>query len=124
MELENQNYPNVRLVFEGEFDERAAFEAQSRGFLSHVSVLLDRKFKYPVFFYDAVRLAQDLEESEKSGNAFLAEPAMIVLTEVTIENMFKAASALAAQGFFNYFHPCEATQEWASFEWPPPPRLA
>jgi hypothetical protein len=120
MELENPNYPNVRLVFASGFDERAAMEAEHRGYLSHVWVLLDRKFKYPVFFYDAVRLAQDLEEYAKSGNAFLAEPAMIVLTAVTLENMFKAASVLAAQGFFDYFRPFDATHEWADFGWPPP----
>jgi hypothetical protein len=56
-----------------------------------------------VFFYDAVRLAQDLEEEAKAGRPFIAEPGLIVLERVTLANMEKAVRELYAQGFFDAF---------------------
>jgi hypothetical protein len=118
MELSSPTYSNVKLVFEREFDDRAAAEAKSRGYLSHISVRVNGGDLFPVFFYDPVRLAQDLEEETKLGEPFLADPAMIVVPDVTIENMFKAASKLADRGFFEYFrYPKRATKN--PFEWPP-----
>ena len=55
---------------------------------------------HPVVFYDAVRLRQDLEEEAKLGTPFLAQPAMIVLTEVSLENMKIAVGRLRQEGYF------------------------
>jgi hypothetical protein len=96
------------LIFEGGFDEREAMEARDRGYRSHVWVKLANDERYPVVFYDAFRLQQDLGDETKSGNAFIAEPGLIVLPEVTLEYMERAVCRLAEGGFFESLRP--ATQ--------------
>ena len=94
---------NPKLVFAFEFDERAAYEAEGRGYLSHAHVELPDGCKYPVVFYDPVRLQQDLEEEVTTGNPYIAEPGMIVIPNVTLENMENAVSKLYCEGFFSSF---------------------
>ena len=89
-----------RLVFDYEYTEAFAYEAWARGQCGAVSVEMSDGRRYPVYFYDAERLAQDLEEETKLGRPFLAEKGLIVLSEVTLENMQKAVEFLASQGFF------------------------
>ena len=93
------------LIFEGGFDEREAVECRDRGYRSHVWVNLANGERYPVVFYDSVRLQQDLKDEEKSGSPFIAEPGLIVLPEVTRENMEKAVCRLADDGFFEALRP-------------------
>lgn len=89
-----------RLVFECGFNEQDAYEAEGRGYLSHVAVDLGDGGLYPVVFYDAVRLQQDIDEEAKCGTPYLAAPGMIVLAKVTLENMQKAVLELCRGGFF------------------------
>ena len=91
-----------RLTFAREFSEKDAFEAQSRGYLSHVMVELDEGRLYPLFFYNVVRLQQDLEESIKHGRPFVADPGMIVVEEITREAMQHAVDQLSREGFFDH----------------------
>lgn len=96
-----------KLVFESyEFDERTAYEAVARGYLGNVQVELPNGSRYPVLFYDPVRLQQDLEtEVDELGNPFISDPGMIVVTSVTLENMQKAVSKLYQERYFSYFQP-------------------
>ena len=55
---------------------------------------------YQVVFYDHVRLGQDLEEESKSGLGFVAEPGMIVLNRVTLDDMQNAVDRLERGSFF------------------------
>jgi hypothetical protein len=96
-----------KLIFEYGFDERDQCEAQDRGYLSHVRVLLRNGCSYSVVFYDHIRLGQDLEEEVKLGHKFIAEPGMIVLPEVTLENMQFAVNKLEQEGFFAHLVPVE-----------------
>ena len=89
------------LFFQYGFDERDQFEARSRGYMSHVQVRFSSGLGYSVCFYDCVRLQQDLEEEVRLGNVFIAEPGMIVLSEITPENIRRAVSKLDAEGFFD-----------------------
>jgi hypothetical protein len=82
------------------FDERLAFEAESRGYLGGARVKRRDGSEHPVFFYDAIRLAQDLEAEAALGRPFIAEKGMIILTKVTLENMQKAIEVLDRNGFF------------------------
>ena len=91
----------VQLIYEHEFDERDAHETRQRGYRSHVWVELDDGSKYPVTFFDCIRLQQELKSEASSGRAFVAEPGLIVLEEVTRENMEAAARTLANEGFFS-----------------------
>src|SRR5262249_36571587 len=49
-----------RLAFRYPFDEAAASDAESRGYLSYAFVESRNGTRYPVVFYDPVRLQQDL----------------------------------------------------------------
>jgi len=96
---------STKLIFEVEFDERAASEASARGYLSHVNVEVPSGLRFSVVFYDAVRLHQDLEDEAKSGTPFISAPGLIVLSEVTKENMQKATEKLFLEGYFEKFKP-------------------
>lgn len=92
-----------KLVFTHPFDEREAFEAEARGYLGHVIVELADGARIPVVFYEPVRLGQDLEEEAKFGNPFIAEPGMIVVEAITLDNMEEAVGKLFQEGFFDSF---------------------
>ncbi len=98
-------YP--KLVFQDPFDEREQFEAASRGYLSTALVQQEDGTTYSVSFYDCVRLGQDLEYEVSAGRMWLADPGMIVLPEVTLENMSTAIRKLAVEGYFNSLRPIE-----------------
>jgi hypothetical protein len=88
------------LAFDFPFDERTQLEAKARGYSGHVKVRLGGR-TYSVVFYDCVRLAQDLEYEVSTGRMCVADPGMIVLSEVTLENMETAVKALADEDYFN-----------------------
>ena len=98
-----------KLVFDYPFDERSQFEAKARGYLSHAKVQQSNGAFYPVVFYDPVRLGQDLESEVSTGRKCVADPGMIVVSEVTLENMTAAINKLTEEGFFNHLKPIEAT---------------
>jgi hypothetical protein len=109
------------LRFAREFTERDATEAQDRGYLSHVLVDLGGGRLYPVFFYDAVRLQQDLEEMANHGRPYIAEPGMIVVQEITIETMTQVVCQLESAGFFDALNPVTEEDLASSdpYKWPP-----
>jgi hypothetical protein len=113
--------PVAKLVFVHDFSERDAIEAQDRGYLSHVLAEIDGVRLYPVVFYDPVRLQQDLEEMSGHGRAFVCEPGLIVLPDVTLEAMQAAVQRLAQEGFFDYMVPLsrERLREADPYRWPP-----
>ncbi len=92
-----------RLVFKYPFDAMAAHDAEARGYLGYAAVELGDGRRYPVVFYDPVRLQQDLEVETGEGRAFIAEPGMIVVPEVTLFRMQEAVLRLSQVGFFNSF---------------------
>src|SRR5271168_3509988 len=94
-----------KLRFAREFSERDAIEAQDRGYLSHVVVEFGGGRLYPVFFYDAVRLQQDLEVMANHGRPYIAEPGMIVVQNITIETMRRVVCHLEREGFFDSLNP-------------------
>jgi hypothetical protein len=110
-----------KLRFAREFTERDALEAQDRGYLSHVLVELDEGRLYPIFFYDATRLQQDLTEGVRSGRPFVADPGMIVVPEVTLPAMTAAVTRLVGEGFFEHLVPLtdEDLGNGNPYRWPP-----
>ena len=90
----------TRLVLPDYFTERDAELARDRGYLSHVLVALPDGTMHPVYFTDACRLQQDLEDEVKRGKCFLAERGLIILTEVTLPNAANAVESLFDQGYF------------------------
>ena len=94
-----------RLTFAFPMDEREQYEAEARGYLSHAKVVLANGRVHPVVFYDHVRLGQDLEHEVGEGRVYVADPGMIVLEAVTMENMHAAVRELAGTGFFDALVP-------------------
>jgi|SRR5581483_2977028 len=113
-----------RLRFHVGFSEQDLYEAQQRGYLSHVLVELGDRRLYPVLFYDIVRLQQDLEESTKHGRPFIADPGMVVLPDISLDAMNQSVQKLYADGFFD--HIVAVTEEDIAgsdpLQWPPKPR--
>jgi len=110
-----------RLVFTQPFTSVEEQEAKDRGYLSHVLAELEDGSLYPVFFYDFVRLQQDLEEEAKQGRPFIADPGMIVLPEVTLVAMQAVVRTLSEEGYFDYLRPLSKEQIASAnpFKWPP-----
>ena len=91
------SYP--RLLFPQGFDERSAFEMTSKGYVSAQVETADGA-QHPVFFYDPVRLQQDLESVTAQGEPCLTEPGLVILPEVTVEAAERAVQFLWQRGFF------------------------
>ena len=91
-------YP--KLTFDTPFDERAQMEAKARGYLSNVYVQQSDGTIFPVVFYDCIRLSQDLEYEVSTGRMCVAEIGMIILPEVTLDNILIAVRKLTVEGYF------------------------
>ncbi len=91
----------AKLCFDYEFDEQIAAETADRGYWGHSHVELANGVTRPVVFYDTVRLQQDLVEESSQGKPFIAEKGLIVLEDVTRENMETAIANLVEEGFFD-----------------------
>ena len=86
-----------RIYFKGEFDD---FDSEMKGYRNDVFVISPDEQVYEVFFYDPVRLKNDLGEG-----AFLAQPGLIILNTVNKKSIEEAVSQLWEKGYFNYFKP-------------------
>jgi len=91
-----------RLLFREDFTERLAFEVEQKGWCGIGVVELPSGERVSVFFYDPIRLAQDLDSDMKSGDAFIAEPGLIVIPRVTRAYMEAAVRRLFEKGYFNH----------------------
>ncbi|HXG86155.1 MAG TPA: hypothetical protein VNI84_19195 [Pyrinomonadaceae bacterium] len=78
---------------------------RSKGWFDHNLVELENGNRYQVCFLDSVRLVQHLDGNTKNGQPFFIENNLIVLSEVTIENMQKAIAEAEKQGFFENLKP-------------------
>lgn len=82
------------IVFPEWYDERGEWEAKEKGWLQGVEIRLANGETQPLFFYDPVRLAQDLESETKQGRPCIAQPGMIVIPEVTRDAILVAVDKL------------------------------
>jgi hypothetical protein len=96
---------SAKLIFKERFDERLAFEVEQKGWCGIGVVELPNGDRMNVFFYDPVRLAQDLEADMKSGEVCIAEPGLIVIPKVTLQYMEAAVKQLFENGYFNSLVP-------------------
>ncbi|BAZ08948.1 hypothetical protein NIES4071_07540 [Calothrix sp. NIES-4071] len=107
------DYP--KLTFKYGWDDRDDEETLMKGYRSDGIVESPEGEVYPVYFRDPIRLQQDLEAEKELGSAFLAEPGLIILPEVTREAMENAVRQLWEQGYFESLKPlkpeAEETQE-------------
>lgn len=99
------NLTNATFHFPPDFDERAEWEMSSKGYLTGGEVELTDGRRYPVTFYDPVRIAQDVEASGSYGVPMLAEPGLVVVPEVTREAIERTIPELIALRFFDHLAP-------------------
>ncbi len=97
--------PTATFHFPADFDDRAEFEMTPKGYLTGGSVELQDGRRYPVTFYDPVRLAQDVEASGTNGVPMLAEPGLVVIPEVTREAIERTITELIEVRFFDHLKP-------------------
>jgi len=93
------------LLFPYGFNERDAFEIEQKGYYDHAIIQLPSGARVRVCFYDPVRLSQDLEAAQESGEVCIAQPGMIVIPNVTREYMERAVKQLYEEGYFNTLTP-------------------
>ncbi len=93
------------------FDERGEWEAEMKGWLPGAAVELAGGTRYPVFFYDPVRLRQDLDADAAEGRPYVAEPGLIVLPTVTRAAIQLAVERLVEDGYFQHLRPLPAGHE-------------
>lgn len=94
--------------FPEEFDDRAEYEMALKGHLGYSEVELPGGSRYPVFFFDPIRLRQELESVTRQGRSVVAEPGMVVIPEVTRENILRAVEELVRERFFDHLKPLAA----------------
>jgi hypothetical protein len=102
------DFEHPRLLFEQPLDDRLAFEMEQKGWCGIGIVELPSRARIRVFFYDPVRLAQDLETDLKLGRPCIAELGMIVIPRVTLEYMERSVRILYETGYFNGLVPLPA----------------
>lgn len=100
--MNTQNYPKI--IFPKGFNQRTAYEMPFKGH-TKAHVEMENGRLYSVFFYDPVRLNQDLIEETENDRPYLAEPGLIVLPEVTVERIEEVVKCLFKKGFFDYLKP-------------------
>jgi len=91
----------MKIVYPIEWDDRDNFERPAKGWLDNVKVIKENGKEYTLSFYDPVRLSQDLEEEIKIGKAGIIEKGLLIVKEVTKENIEKAIKQAEAEGYFD-----------------------
>ena len=93
-------------LFPQDYDPQSEFETPSRGYLGDVTVQFSEGTCYRLYFIDAARLQQNLNDEVALGRPYFAEPNMVVLPEVTTQAVRDAVRKLWIGGFFERLLPC------------------
>ena len=93
------------------WDERAEYEMPSKGYLSGAWVELADGRRSSLFFFDPVRLRQELEMESSQGRPVIAEVGMVVVPEVTREAIRSAIALLIEDGYFKPNPDVSATEQ-------------
>lgn len=86
-------------------DSRDEYEAKQRGYRDGVRVDLAHDRRFELVIYDPVRLSQDIQRLAETGQPYFTEPNMVVLPEVTTEQIVTAIRTLAGEGYFDRILP-------------------
>ena len=93
--------PTYTFRFPEGFDDRDEAEMTSKGFLTGSVLELPDGRRFPVTFFDPIRLAQDLEQAGQHGVSVVAEPGLLVVPEVTSDAIKVVLDELTRQRFFD-----------------------
>jgi hypothetical protein len=92
---------HATLLLDETYTQRALDEMGERGYLGPVLVGLEDGTKRSVFFIDISRIRSELTIHLERGECAVAEPGMIVIEEVSLDNIEKAIAELWNAGFFS-----------------------
>lgn len=91
-------------IYFGEKNELAEFEAINRGYRSDIFALVNEEI-YRLHVYDIIRLKQDFESEVEDYGFFSVEPNLIIVKEVSLENIRQTIERLFYQKFFEKLKP-------------------
>lgn len=97
-----------RLHLREPFDEMIAYEISCKGWYSGAVAELPNGHFYPLFFYDPVRLAQDLAADMKYGCPCIDEEALVIVPNVNEDSMRAAIRHLFQCKWFERLVPSVA----------------
>lgn len=98
---DDTEYP--RLVFAHDVDDR---DMAPHGYRGDVVVEIADGEAFPVYFYEADAVREELESRSRSGfGRFVAEPGLVVIPEITLANMKSSVLELLEVGYFNHLRP-------------------
>ena len=103
--MESEKFPKLIFLDWQEDDETVI---NQKGWFCHNQVELANGNRYQVCFFAKDRLVGELNHSEKEGKPFFIENTLIVLSEVTIENMNAAIIETEKQKFFENLKPIQS----------------
>jgi len=95
------------IEFPSDYDAQSEFETPSRGYLSEVVVRFADGSRYQLYFVDPVRLQQELTQIEPNGQAYFAEPNLVVLPLVNTMTSGAAVDGLVRESFFEHLKPLQ-----------------
>ncbi|MBX9622207.1 MAG: hypothetical protein K2X82_00175 [Gemmataceae bacterium] len=90
------------------FDDRAEYEMEMKGHLCGGGVEFPDGRRYPVTFFDPVRLSQELEVLTGRGEPAFIEPGLVVIPGVTRDGIRRSLPELVRQRFFDHLRPLGA----------------
>lgn len=85
---------SYQIFFPNWYDERGEWEAREKGWLQGVEIRFANGNARPLFFYDPVRLAQDLDAETGLGRPYISQPGMVVIPEVTRDAILVAVDRI------------------------------
>lgn len=93
-----------RLIFKPDFGEREIYEMPLKGYFQAI-IQLENEDVYQIYFSDPIRLSQDLKEDSNAGRPYFAELGLIIIPEVTLENINRALLSLVKEDYFSHLKP-------------------
>ena len=87
----------MKIKYPIEWSKKDKLERPSKGWLDNVIVTTENGKEYTLSFYDPVRLSQDLEEEIKMGKTAIIEKGLLVIKQVTKENIEKVRTPFTSK---------------------------
>lgn len=86
--------------------ELAEYEAVNKGYRNDVFVKIQEDY-YNLKVYDIVRLKQDFDSEVEAYGYYSAEPNLVLVTEVSTDNVMKIIAQLYEDGYFHHLKPVD-----------------
>src|SRR5690242_8918195 len=102
--MSSTEYP--RATWPKEFSEHDSLEMRAKGYIN-LRIAVAPGVSHTLYFTDPVRLGQDVDAELRQGYPCFDQPGLVIVPEVTVENIDKAVPYLWRSGFFSRLRPDE-----------------